>query len=253
MAGLGQRFRSKGYSVPKPLLPVGNFRMFEIVMSNFYSPNLSQITLVAPASFQLQNYLSEIQFVFPCELHLIEIDYLTDGPASTCFLATERQLPELPLVIANSDQFLDFEMEDWMKSIELASPPGSILTMEDIDPKWSFVRLFADGTVAQVSEKKVISNRATCGVYFFESPSLFNFGFQIQREKNERVNGEFYVGPIYNHLIANRQVVTNFHLGQLNEVMFGMGTPEDYEHFITNPIRKRAEELGAKLFRQDLR
>ena len=52
--------------------------------------------------------------------------------------------------------------------------------------------------------------------------------------KNIRVNNEFYVCPVYNEAIADGKKIR---IKQVKN-MWGIGTPEDLNYFLTN-IRKK--------------
>jgi hypothetical protein len=52
---------------------------------------------------------------------------------------------------------------------------------------------------------------------------------------NDRVNGEFYVAPVYNQLIERGGKFGIFNIGDDQGTgMHGIGTPEDLELFIQN-------------------
>ena len=50
----------------------------------------------------------------------------------------------------------------------------------------------------------------------------------------DTVNGEYYVAPIYNFLAKQGKRVGIFDLGPVSKVMFGLGTPFDYESFLAS-------------------
>ena len=249
MAGLGSRFTSEGYSIPKPLLPVGDYRMFEVVIANFATNDLESVSIVAPRSFNLHSDVTTLSEKLGIRIHLIEIDFITNGPAESAYLALENLDQETPVVIANSDQFLDFSPQTWIDSVMDSTADGSILCMRDDDPKWSYARLGADGLAEEVVEKRVISNLATCGVYFFKASRIFRDGFLNLQARDERVNGEFYVAPIYNEIIKKGQEVSVFDLGPVSEVMFGLGTPADYQYFNRSKMVSRSNAICDSLFR----
>ena len=57
-------------------------------------------------------------------------------------------------------------------------------------------------TVSEVVEKQVVSNEATVGIYNFRRGKDFVRAAETMIAKSLRVNGEFYVAPAYNELIA---------------------------------------------------
>ena len=50
-------------------------------------------------------------------------------------------------------------------------------------------------------------------------------------KKDKRVNGEFYVAPVYNELINEKYNVGFFNIGGVNNGMYGLGTPDDLNYF----------------------
>ena len=82
---------------------------------------------------------------------------------------------ENPLLIANSDQLVNFSCEEFVNDCISRGLDGSILVFknEDLNPKWSYVKLNNEGLVSEVAEKKAISDLATVGVYFFKNGSKF--------------------------------------------------------------------------------
>ena len=111
---------------------------------------------------------------------------------------------------------------------------GGILTFEAHHPKWSYAQIGDDGFVAEVAEKKVISNNATVGIYYWVKGSDYVRYAESMITKNIRVNNEFYVCPVYNEAIADGKKIR---IKQVKN-MWGIGTPEDLNYFLTN-IRKK--------------
>jgi len=247
MAGLGSRFTQAGYKTPKPLLPIGKYRMFEVVIANFASNGLKEISIVAPESFELEDVCVVIAKKLGIKVHLTELKEVTDGPATTVGIGLKCFENSLPVVVANSDQFLDFKIEAWLSSASAEKHPGSILVMEDDDPKWSYVSLNAEGLVEEVREKEVISNFATCGVYYFADAGDLSALIDFQRQVGNTVNGEFYVAPIFDIMAKRGDAVGVFNLGPVASVMFGLGVPSDYESFLASAAKEKAEAVATAI------
>ena len=105
---------------------------------------------------------------------------------------------------------------------------GGILTFHSTHPKWSYARLDESGFVSEVAEKKVISEHATVGVYYWGKGSDYVKYAEQMIEKNIRVNNEFYVAPVYNEAIADGKKI------RIKDIqkMWGIGTPEDLNYFL---------------------
>lgn len=104
------------------------------------------------------------------------------------------------------------------------------LVAHNCHPKWSYARLDDNGFVAEVAEKKVISNLATVGVYYWSRGSDYVRYAEQMIAKDIRVNGEYYVAPVFNEAIADGKKVR----AKNCERMWGIGTPEDLNYFLEN-------------------
>jgi hypothetical protein len=145
-------------------------------------------------------------------------------------------------MIANCDQFVDVNINDYLSQISIKLYDGLIMTMIANDPKWSFVGFDDTGKVSRVVEKQVISNEATVGIYNFKKGMDFVSAAKQMIDLDERVNGEFYVAPTYNKLIKDNLTIGIFNIGSERSGMYGLGIPEDLEFFISNPVSRKVHK-----------
>ena len=223
-AGLGSRFSKDGWKKPKPFIDVGGDMMIEKVIKNV-SPQNSNVQVLVQKEHR--NYYKNLNSK---NLNFFEIDTVTEGAACTVLLCREFIDSNFPLLIANSDQIVDFNVDYFIKDCYERSLDGSILVFKADDPKWSYAKLDSDGHVIEVAEKKVISNLATVGIYFFRRGDQFIKAAIDMIARNDRVNGEFYTCPVYNYLISSGKKIGVYEIdpSQMN----GLGTPEDLLNYI---------------------
>lgn len=246
MAGLGQRFVDANYTILKPLIPIHGVPMIKLVIDNLMSDEIGHVILIAQRETIEDVDLREILKHIKVPLTIVAVENLTQGPADTVCLAKPILNNNLPMVIANSDQFVNAKLDEFYNMLTGDEEVTAILTMEDTDPKWSYVELNQDGFVVSVKEKEVISNQATVGVYGFSTAKLAWDAFSIMWEKNDRTNGEFYVAPSYNYVALAGVPINLINLGPISSVMFGLGTPHDLEQFIENPLSKEVAEASIR-------
>jgi len=153
---------------------------------------------------------------------------MTEGAACTTLLAKELINNNEPLVMANSDQFVEWDSNEFMYSMTADNIDAGILTFNSTHPKWSFAKLNEDGFVSEVAEKKPISDIATVGVYYWNKGSDYVKYAEQMISKDVRVNNEFYVCPVFNEAIQDDKKVKVFPI----EKMWGLGTPEDLDIFL---------------------
>jgi dTDP-glucose pyrophosphorylase len=191
------------------------------------------IYIVRKEQYEKYNLKTMLEVMTP-NCKIIQVDYLTEGAACTTLLAKEYINNEDSLLIANSDQFVEWDSNEFFYSMVGDSVDGGILTFKNVHPKWSYVKLNEDGFVSEVREKEVISDIATVGIYFWKRGSDYVKYAEQMISKNIRVNNEFYVAPVYNESICDGKRIKIFNIRK----MWGLGTPDDLNHFIQNYGKK---------------
>ena len=231
MAGRGSRFTDAGFTLPKPLIPIVDRPMIQHVIDNLRTTYPQSWTFVVQGEHCREYGLDKVILEVVPDAEIVQISEVTRGAAVTALEGSKNLNPELPLIIANCDQYIDQSLADFFHSV--LEKDGTILTMPGDDPKWSYVRFDDLGFVNHVVEKSVISTTATVGIYGFRRTSDFIWGAKSMILNDIATNGEYYVAPVYNELIKRGYTVGNFDVG-LN--MHGLGTPEDLEYFINQRI-----------------
>ena len=240
LAGKGSRFSRAGYKLPKPLIEINGKPMIEVVVNNLRPARDHRFIFICQQShideFGLDNILKELE---PNSI-IIPIDFYTDGQLSSALLAKPYIDNDFPLMTANTDQYIDFSIDDYLDTVEKDSLDGLIMTMKGDNPKWSYVRIDElTNNVVETAEKKVISNEATVGIYNFKRGSDFVKAAESLIDKDLRVNGEFYICPVYNELIARGLRVGYYNVGEERRGMYGLGIPADLEYFLSLPLSRR--------------
>jgi HAD superfamily hydrolase (TIGR01509 family) len=228
MAGAGSRFEQAGYTFPKPLIEVRNKPMIQVVVENL-NIEANYIYVVQSKHRKKYNLDALLNLITP-GCRIVEVDGITEGAACTALLAKEYIDNEAPLFFANSDQFVEWDSNEFMYKMQETSCDGGIVTFEATHPKWSFAKINEVGLVTEVAEKNPISNIATVGYYWWKKGSDFVKYAEKMIEKNIRVNNEFYVCPVFNQAIEDKKQIRTFNV----KGMWGLGTPEDLNYYLEN-------------------
>ena len=228
MAGAGSRFAAAGYTFPKPLIEVNGKPMIQVVVENL-NVEAHYIFLVQKEHYEKYNLKQLLNLIAPgCDI--IQVNGITEGAACTTLLAKELINSNEPLLMANSDQFVEWNSNECLYSFTADEVDGGIVTFKATHPKWSFARVGDDGFVAEVAEKNPISNDATVGIYYWKKGSDYVKYAEQMIEKNIRTNNEFYVCPVFNEAITDDKKIK---IKQIPR-MWGIGTPEDLEYFLNH-------------------
>jgi len=226
MAGEGSRFSKVGYTFPKPLIEIHQKPMIQLVIESLGLKG-NFIFIVRKEHLEKYNLKSLLNILAP-NCKIIPIDKLTEGAACTVLLAENLINNNKPLIISNSDQFIEWNPSNTMYNFLTKKIDGGILTFDAIHPKWSYAKINKDENVTEVAEKKVISNHATVGVYYWKKGNDFVKYAKRMIEKNLRVNNEFYVCPVFNEAIKDKKIIKIHNV----KSMWGLGTPEDLDYFL---------------------
>lgn len=225
MAGLGSRFQQAGYTTPKPLIDVLGRPMYAWATESLpleFATRLIFVLLATQPEFRVlrEDILRRYDRHQPV---VCDVPALTAGQAITVLRAKEWIDNNEPLLIHNADTAFTINPR-WAQDAWRRECDGALLVFESNEKRWSFSRENAAGWVDEVREKMVISPWASTGTYWFRR------GADFVRLANERVQAgrkeasEYYVGPLYNDLLARGARVKNFRIDRL----FCFGTPEDY-------------------------
>jgi hypothetical protein len=228
MAGEGSRFAKEGYQFPKPLIDVNGKPMIQRVVENL-DFDAEYIFLVRKSHLEKYEGLKNSLFqITNLKTKIIEVDALTEGAACTALLAKEYINNDEDLLIANSDQIVEYEQNNFNMLKNLTNVDSMVFCFNAVHPKWSFVKINSRGFATEVAEKNPISNIATCGIYWYRRGSDYVKFAEQMISKNSRVNNEFYIAPVYNELIQSNKTLIPFYVHK----MWGIGTPEDLNIYL---------------------
>jgi len=228
-AGHGSRFAQAGYTFPKPLIETFSGKtMIQTVVDNLNVAG--QFIFIVQKSHHEKYNLGHFLNVIAPGSKVITVDGVTEGAACSVLLAKEYIDNDRPLLLANSDQYLEWNSAEVLNYLMADNIDGGIVTFEANHPKWSYAKLGDDGLVSEVAEKKVISNLASTGIYCYKRGSDFVKYAEQMIRRDVRVNGEYYVCPVFNQMLEDGKKIRAKGI----EKMWGLGVPEDLEFFLKN-------------------
>ena len=212
MAGKGSRFKSYGYRLIKPLIPVLGVPMvlrsvnsFPVVDEWIFLPRFEDLDK-HPVERALDT-LNE-------KSNVLGVKHDTSGQAATCLLASNYLNDSDELLIASCDYEHRFSVKRWQEVLENTDIDGAIWTYRARGLPLNNPEAFAycvvadDGlTVTKVVEKETISklpelDPLVVGTFWFRKACDFKFAAKTLIEKDIRINNEHYVGTSINELIA---------------------------------------------------
>ncbi len=230
MAGTGTSFKEAGYAFPKPIIDVAGKTMIEIVVNNLRPKCDHRFIFVGQREhFDKYDLYNILKRVTDDKFEVVLINGKTEGAACTVLAALRFINNSDEMIIANSDQFIEKDLDSFVYKAHQKNADGLIMTFKSSHPKWSYARTDKSGKVLETAEKKVISENATVGIYYFKRGADFVKAAEAMIHKNIRTNGEFYVCPTYNELLLEGKIIFIDEISA--DKMHGMGSPEDLATF----------------------
>ena len=242
MAGLGQRFVDAGYETIKPLLPIKTVsnKDYPMVVAATM-PLYPSLPAVTPIHFVVRDHTDfdgcekEIKQFFP-QAKFLSLSKLTEGQAITALKAVNNCNPEQPVLIGACDNgmlYSEDELKQKMQEFDAIvwTFKGHSSVLENPNG-YGWVKCNQQGIVEYVSVKKSISDNplsdhAIVGAFWFKSADLYAQATARLVEQNDRINNEFYIDSVLNHVIELGKRVTVLKV----ERYFCWGTPQQYEDY----------------------
>jgi len=230
MAGLSSRFRAQGFSLPKYMLEIDHRPMFVYSTLSFRKYFSSEKFLfiyrdICGTDTFVRTQVKNLGIANPIFINLGHRE--TEGQAHTVELGLISAGVDLqePLFIFNIDTIRpEFSFPNFLIDSNCS---GYIEVFKGDGENWSFIETSSDNTraVSRTAEKERISDLCSTGLYFFKSRALFSFAYELS--KHNKIKGEAYIAPMYNHLIAKGDQVF-FDLVDNTDVIFA-GTPDEFK------------------------
>lgn len=229
MAGKGSRFTEQGYTDSKPFIDVNGKPMIQRVIENLnfeFNSEFKTIILCQKSDYEKYDFSIFNEIIGHSNIEIVKIDGTTEGAACTLLLAKEYVNNDTPMLSFNTDQMIDYNVEDTFEKIKKYD--GGIPCFWGDSTDWSYAKSNKEGFVTEVAEKQVISNDATAGYYFWSKGSDYVKYAEEMIAANDRVNNEFYVAPVYNYGIKDGK---QYIITQVDKV-YELGTPEYLEKYL---------------------
>ena len=230
MAGMGSRFKKAGYNIPKYMIEVKGKKLFEWSMLSLNDFNKQEkvkyIFIVRKEDNSREFIANEAVKMGISDFNILELDYLTDGQATSALLAEKYWNENEEMIVYNIDTYVE---SDTMKYSDIDGD-GFIPCFKAPGNHWSFVSLDEKGNAIEVREKERISDNCTIGLYYFKSCELYKKIYNEYYKDNEHLEkNEKYIAPLYNYMIEKGMKVRISDLPI--EKVHVLGTPEEVEIF----------------------
>ena len=230
MAGDGIRFYGTEFKGPKPLIDVVHGKpMIQLVVECLTPTVDHRFIFICRREHDEQYLLDDLFKKITTRYEKVLVDEVTQGPACSVLLAKHFINNDDAMVTACSDDYVDTDIDDFLKCATENKAEGTIMTYLGSEPWGSYAKINKDGLITEVAEKKVISPHTTVGIYYFTKGKFFVDAAEQMIRDDNRTKGEFYVCPVYNEMIAQGFTIKPYQIEAKD--MHTMGTPKTLREF----------------------
>jgi len=227
MGGLGTRFSTAGYKIPKPLIEVEGVPMYRKAISSFEKLN-QEVEFYAVVRQEHEDLYGLGSTLKIAGISTTFIRDSTRGAAETALFGSSLLEPDQPLVVADCDLY--FQSPGLFDNLAEDEIPfvGALTYFQSNDPRYSYAELDQFGNVIRTAEKNPISSNALIGSYTFKSAQIFiNAAQKLISDGLGPTVKEFYMSLIYNYLIKDGHVVRGY-----PGTFDSFGTPEELAAYL---------------------
>ena len=229
--GIGKR--NNQYSLPKPLNYIYGRHMIEYVIENIPAKDIYIIYNIFLQEYQFETILRN-----KCKsktFHFSVVDYMTRGAVETAYVGMQQIAPLFSDTHSNEENLVFIDNDNLHTFPTTAAIPVFQTdfigySMDLYKPNFSFITIETDSTgmerVADIAEKRKISDQYCCGFYGFRNlPHFLSIAKELL-DANEKTKNEFYFSQLYKHLLDSGKykiqpfyIENTQHLGTYEEIL----------------------------------
>jgi dTDP-glucose pyrophosphorylase len=241
LAGGDESFQRHGFAFAKPLVEIDGKPLAEHSWESLRALAPCNFVFVIRKEDDQRFHLGDMLTLLEPDASIVKVDGKTAGAACTALLAVHHLVNDDELVIANGDQVFAADVSLAVADFRRRNLDAGTIVFQSVHPRWSFVKLDAEGLVVEAAEKRPLSRMATAGFYYFRRSRDFVEAAQAMIRKGASVNGSYYVCPTFNEMILKGKRIGVYEIPR--EKYISLATPqaiEDYEQVLLS--RKRGAQ-----------
>ncbi len=224
MGGLGSRFLESGIRIPKPLIQLNDKPFFYWATSSIVNyVNIEKLVFVVLQKHCNDYNIDKVILTYFPKASIIKIQNVLNGALLTGLRGLDIINNDMPIVFNDCDHmFICKSFYNYCNSCD-NNLDGAILTFKSNSPKYSYIAKNSLNNVLYTVEKKVVSDEAICGAYYFKNKYIILKNYK--KYINNCKYNEYYFSGLYNELIKNNAIIRNFDV----DMHISFGTPEELE------------------------
>jgi capsule biosynthesis phosphatase len=230
LGGLGTRFKTMNYLLPKPLVNVLGKPIINYLLDNINTTKIDYVIIPYNNELNKYNFEDRLRKTYP-EIKFIfyQLDRNTDGAAETLLYSLNKlNIDEGSILSVDGDNF-------YLSDIITAwNNENKVFTFEDNGNEaiYSYSKIDDKNNIIEIQEKNKISRYANTGAYGFSDIKKMKQYCKYIIENNIRMKNEYYISTVINEMIKKN---INFKIEIIrNNNYICLGTPLHARIFCNN-------------------
>jgi NDP-sugar pyrophosphorylase family protein len=215
MAGKSSSFSNEGIETPKPFIDIKGKTM---VQRAYESLNLDHVAnnvyFIALEEHKDEYDVDNVIKSFCEKAKVVYLPKVTSGPAETLYQLKGIIPDDEPMLQTNVDQILDWDSNRFVEFVKNDEYDAVLVTINVVDPHYSYARYNHKREAIDVMEKTIISNEGLIGTHYWKKASDYFRSFEKAKEQGLTYNDEIYVSLTFNPLIEEGKILKDFKLKQ---------------------------------------
>ena len=240
MAGLGSRFKSEGYELTKPLIPISGKPMVIQAVNDL--PKTSNYIFAVRKDMKGFNQISNTILNTYRSSYIVEINKLTDGQACTTEIAINKLLNvkstnKEPITISACDNGVLFDSNKYASLIDDENVDIAVWGVRGHsnairNPEmYGWIESDADNIIKKISVKKPLKSPdkdpIIIGTFTFKKIEDFFSSLEKLYSREGKINGEYYLDSVINDAIEQGLKCKLFEV----DYYISWGTPNELKTF----------------------
>ena len=216
MAGKSSSFSNEGIETPKPYIDIKGKPMVQRAYESLGLDHVAKTVYFIALEEHKEKYnVEEVVKSFCDKAEVIYLPFVTSGPAETLYKLKDIIPDDEPMLQTNVDQVLEWDSSRFVKFIEDEKDiDGALVTINVVDPHYSFARYDQERIALDVTEKIIISNEGLIGTHYWKRAGDYFRSFEKAKDEGLTYNDEIYVSLTFNPLIKEGKIFKDFKLKQ---------------------------------------
>ena len=237
MSGTGSRFANKGYKEIKPLVKVFGKPIIQYIVEKFSDEDdfifICRKEHLLKTDLDLENYLKSLA----TNVKVLSVDDHKLGPVHSLLEVKNFIDFESELIVNYCDFDWRWNYQEFKKWLAIEKPDAALCVYSGYHPHYINPASYAHTRnhqhyVLEIKEKQSFTKYreeepAASGTFYFSSGKILFDACNWLIDKNEKINGEFYVSLLFNYFpLKNMRTLSYF-----VKYFMQWGTPEDLEDY----------------------